>query len=161
NGAGCVAYSSGMAALSAVYLGICRPGNNIVSSPKLYGGTLALQQRLAEFGIETRYAEFSKPEEVAACIDKDTVMLFSEPIANPCMDSYDFAAIYELAKSHGVLCVLDNTNTVALFQGLDWCDIEVISATKYIGGHGAAVGGLNVCKSFDISTPRFAKMDKP
>lgn len=156
-----VAYASGMAAISALYMALARPGKNIVSSSRLYGGTLALQHNLREFGVEFRYVDFSNPGEIESAIDENTVMLFSEPIANPAMSWYDFAAVKELAASYEVLSVLDNTNTIALFDALRWCDIEVDSATKYVGGHGAGIGGLVLCSRIDLSKKRYAHLSKP
>lgn len=154
-----VGFASGMAAISALYMSLCRPGKNIVSSSRLYGGTLALQKSLMQFGVGIRYADFSNAAAVEAQIDDDTVMLFSEPIANPAMDWYDYAKIRELAKAHSVLCVLDNTNTVALFNALSWCDLEVVSATKYIGGHGAGLGGLVMCAPVVLSPTRYQHLN--
>lgn len=156
-----VAFASGMAAISALYMGLCRPGNNIVSSSRLYGGTLALQHRVKEFGVEIRYADFSSSKSIESSIDDKTVMLFSEPIANPAMDWYDFEAIYQIAKKHNVVCVLDNTNTIALFDAMNYCDLEIVSATKYVGGHGAGLGGLAICGPFDISDKRYEGANSP
>lgn len=156
-----VAFASGMAAISALYMGLCRPGNNIVSSARLYGGTLALQQRVAEFGVSIRYADFSDPKSIESNIDEKTIMVFSEPIANPAMDWYDFEDIYRIAKRHNVLCVLDNTNTIALFDAMQYSDIEIVSATKYVGGHGAGLGGLAICGEFDLSDKRYQGANTP
>jgi O-acetylhomoserine (thiol)-lyase len=157
----CVGFSSGMAAVSAIYMGLCRPGKNIVSSSRLYGGTLALQKSIAEFGVEIRYANFDDADDVESKIDGNTMMLFSEPIANPAMDWYDYASIKNLSQKHGVLCVLDNTNTTALFDSMKWCDIDITSATKYVGGHGAGLGGLVLSGKFDLKGARYKHLDKP
>lgn len=156
-----VAYASGMAAISALYLAFGRPGKNIVSSSRLYGGTLALQHNLQEFGIEFRYVDFGDAGAVEEAIDDNTVMLFSEPIANPAMNWYDFAAIRDVANRKGVVSVLDNTNTTALFDALAWADVDVTSATKYVGGHGSGLGGLVICSALDLqNNKRYQYLDK-
>jgi O-acetylhomoserine (thiol)-lyase len=98
---------------------------------------------------------------LSALIDENTVLIFSEPIANPAMNWYDFEAVRDLSLEFGVLNAIDNTNTVALFDALAWCDIDVTSATKYIGGHGAGLGGIVLCKSFALDHPRYAHLNKP
>lgn len=157
-----VAYASGMAAISALYLAFGRPGKNIVSSSRLYGGTLALQHNLQEFAIEFRYVDFADAGAVEDAIDDDTVMLFSEPIANPAMNWYDFAAIRDVAGRKGVVSVLDNTNTTGLFDALAWADVDITSATKYVGGHGAGLGGLVSCSELNLQqNRRYQYLDKP
>ncbi|CCE98562.1 K01740 O-acetylhomoserine (thiol)-lyase (plasmid) [Sinorhizobium fredii HH103] len=160
-GSEAVAFSSGMAALAGLFLMLTAPGTNIVSSPRLYGGTLAFFNWLQGFGVETRFAEFNHIEAVSRLVDQNTIALFSEPIANPSMRTYDFEAVNRLSEELDVLYILDNTNTVGLFNSLRWADVEVVSATKYVGGHGAAVGGLVISKSTSSKLNRCRQFSNP
>lgn len=156
-----VGFASGMAALSALLFTIARPGKNIISSPRLYGGTLALFQFLATFGVEVRFVEFHDYAKLETAADQNTVAFFSEPIANPSMSTYDYERVAQISSNQQILCILDNTNTVGLFPALQWADIEVVSATKYIGGQGAAVGGLVIFREIQSKLQRLQQFQAP
>lgn len=155
---GSVAFASGMAAISNLLFAVAYSGANVVANPQLYGGTIALFQYCETFGIETRWVDFRDYNAVRAAIDDNTVLIFSETISNPGMRMYAYDVIYAIAQEAGVLCAIDNTNLVGLFDALDYCDVEVLSATKYIGGHGTAVGGLLVCGPFEAMPSRYPRL---
>ncbi|MBN1350017.1 O-acetylhomoserine aminocarboxypropyltransferase/cysteine synthase [candidate division KSB1 bacterium] len=156
-----VAFSSGTAALANLFFALGYPGANIITSPKLYGGTIALFDMLRAFGVEIRFVDFNNLDAVEKHIDDKTCLIFTEAIANPLMEIIDFEAVYRVAQRHQVIYVIDNTNSVALFDALRWCDVEALSATKYIGGHGNAVGGMIVCGPFQLSRARYPKFYEP
>jgi len=123
------------------------PGDNIVSSSALYGGTYNLfAHTFPQFGIETRFADHSKPESFAALIDDKTKAIFVESIGNPLGNITDIEAIAKIAHAHGVPLIVDNTvPTPYLLRPIEHgADIVVHSLTKYLGGHGNSIGGAIV-----------------
>lgn len=139
--------SAGSAAINYSILTIAEAGNNIVSVPQLYGGTYTLfAHMLPSLGIEVRFAEDDSPENLAKLIDDKTAAVFCESIGNPAGNVADLEAIADMAKSHGVPVIVDNTvATPALIRPIDWgVDIVVHSLTKYMGGHGNSLGGAIV-----------------
>ncbi|MFC7516372.1 O-acetylhomoserine aminocarboxypropyltransferase/cysteine synthase family protein [Herbaspirillum sp. GCM10030257] len=146
-GIGALAMASGMAAITAALQTICEAGDNIVSSTTLYGGTYnLLAHTLPQMGIETRFADASKPESFAALIDARTKAVFCESIGNPLGNITDLAALAEIAHAHGVPLIVDNTvPTPYLCRPFEYgADVVVHSLTKYLGGHGNSVGGVIV-----------------
>ena len=146
-GVGGLAFASGMAAISAAVMTIAHPGQNIVAAKTLYGGTITLfSQTLKKLGIEARFFDSDRPEQIAELIDENTRLVYLEAIGNPKNDVADFAAVAEIAHSAGVPVICDNTvATPALFRPIEHgADIVVYSTTKFIGGHGLHVGGAVV-----------------
>lgn len=142
-----LAVSAGSAAVNYSVLTIAEKGNNVVSVPLLYGGTYTLfAHMLPALGIEVRFAEDDSPENLAKLIDDKTSLVFCESIGNPAGNIADLQAIADMAKSHGVPLVVDNTvATPAIIRPIDYgSDIVVHSLTKYMGGHGNSLGGLIV-----------------
>lgn len=142
-----LAVSAGSAAVNYAILTIAEKGNNIVSVPLLYGGTYTLfAHMLPALGIEVRFAEDDSPENLAKLIDDKTSAVYCESIGNPAGNIADLEAISEMAHSHGVPVIVDNTvATPALIRPIDYgVDIVVHSLTKYMGGHGNSLGGLIV-----------------
>ncbi|MEJ2384076.1 MAG: O-acetylhomoserine aminocarboxypropyltransferase/cysteine synthase [Xanthomonadales bacterium] len=139
--------SAGSAAINYAVLNIAEAGNNIVSVPLLYGGTWTLfRHMLPRQGIEVRFADSDRPEDLAALIDDKTTAVFCESIGNPAGNIVDLEALADMAHDHGVPLIVDNTvATPALIKPIDWgADVVVSSLTKYMAGHGNALGGMIV-----------------
>mgnify|MGYP006290974969 CR=1 FL=1 len=146
-GAAALTFASGMAAVSAAVMTLCRAGQNIVSSSSLYGGTTTLfTQTLRRLGVEVRMFDPLEPDRIDELTDENTRCVYLETIGNPKNDVPDFRAIADAAHGRGVPVFCDNTvATPALFRPLEHgVDLVVYSTTKFIGGHGLHVGGAVV-----------------
>jgi O-acetylhomoserine (thiol)-lyase len=146
-GVAAVATASGQAAVTYSVLNISRAGDNIVSVSTLYGGTYNLfAHTLPQYGIEVRWADPDKPEELAALVDDRTRLVFAETLGNPRVNVVDLDAWAEAAHAHGLPLIVDNTvPTPILTRAFDHgVDVVVHSATKFIGGHGTTIGGVVV-----------------
>jgi O-acetylhomoserine (thiol)-lyase len=146
-GVAALAVSAGSAAVNYAILAIAEQGNNIVSTPQIYGGTFTLFSHMfARLGIEARFAKDESPESLEALIDDKTSAVFCESIANPVGAFMDLQAIADMAHSHGVPLIVDNTvATPMLIRPIEFgADIVVHSLTKYMGGHGNSLGGIVV-----------------
>jgi O-acetylhomoserine (thiol)-lyase len=165
-GIGGLALASGMAAIHATVTTLARVGQNIVSVSQLYGGTYNLfAHSLPALGIETRFADGTDPQALAALIDDNTRALFCESIGNPAGNLVDIAALADVAHAAGVPLVVDNTvATPALWRPIEHgADIVVHSLTKYMGGHGTTVaGGIVDSGEFEWQgNPRFPQFNEP
>lgn len=162
-GVAAVATASGQAAETLALLNLARAGDSIVASTALYGGTVTLlAHTLPRLGITTRFVDASGKDgakNVAAAIDGTTRAVWVETVGNPRLDVPDLRALADAAHAHGVPLVVDNTfATPLLCRPIEHgADVVVHSATKWIGGHGTAIGGLVVDGgTFDWSvSPRF------
>ncbi|QIA62994.1 aminotransferase class V-fold PLP-dependent enzyme [Vibrio astriarenae] len=137
--------SAGSAAINYAILTLAQAGDNIVSTPQLYGGTYTLfAHMLPNQGIEVRFAKDDKPESLAELIDDNTKAVYCESIGNPAGNIIDLERVAELAHSQGVPVIVDNTvATPALCKPIEFgADIVVHSLTKYVGGHGTTLGGI-------------------
>jgi len=137
--------SSGMAAINYAILTIAKAGDNIVSTPQLYGGTYTLfAHMLPSQGIEVRFAEDDSAEAIEKLIDENTKAVFCETIGNPAGNIIDLEPVCEAAHRHGVAVIVDNTvATPMLCNPIQFgADIVVHSLTKYVGGHGTSIGGV-------------------
>ncbi len=146
-GIGALATSSGQAAETLTVLTLCNTGDEIISSPALYGGTYTLfSQSLKRLGITVRFVENTEPEDFAALINDKTRLIYLEVIGNPKLEIPDFEGIAEVAHAHGIPVVCDNTfATPYLCRPFEHgVDIVVHSTTKWIGGHGLSIGGAIV-----------------
>ena len=146
-GIGALAVASGQAATTYAILTIAGAGDNIVASSALYGGTYnLLAHTLPQLGIETRFADYRRPETFAPLIDANTKALFVESLGNPQGNITDIAALAQLAHAQGVPLIVDNTvPTPYLCKPFaHGADIIVHSLTKYLGGHGTSIGGIIV-----------------
>ena len=147
-GTGGLAVASGMAAVSYTLLNLAEGGGRIVTSPRLYGGTFDFFHKLLpKYGVGIDFV--TDPDDAdayAAQIKPDTKAIFVETISNPNATLIDIEALAEIAHAAGIPLVVDNTfATPYLFQPLKHgADVIVYSATKGIGGHGAAIGGVIV-----------------
>jgi len=142
-----LAFSSGMAAISAVLFALTKQGDHIVSCDTIYGCTHAFMSSiLPRYGIETTFVDLSDPEKGAAALRPNTKVIYLETPANPTMKLVNIAAMVELARQVGARVVIDNTfATPYLQRPLELgADVVVHSATKYIGGHGDVIAGVAV-----------------
>ena len=139
--------SSGMAAINYAILTIAEAGDNIVTTPQLYGGTYTLfAHMLPKQGIEVRFAEDDSTEAIEKLIDDKTKAVFCETIGNPAGNIIDIEAVAAAAHRHGVAVIVDNTvATPILCAPIEYgADIVVHALTKYIAGHGNSLGGIIV-----------------
>ena len=139
--------SAGSAAITYAIQALTAAGDNIVSTPQLYGGTYTLfAHMLPSFGVEVRFAKDDSAEAIAALIDDKTKAVFCESIGNPLGNVTDFEKLAEVAHAAGVPLIVDNTvPSPYLCRPFEHgADIVVHSLTKYIGGHGTSLGGIIV-----------------
>lgn len=144
NGSSGFAFSSGMAAVTTV-LNLFSPGDHILVSDDLYGGTYRLfEEVFKKYGIEFSYIDTSILEEVRGSLKKNTRCIFIETPSNPMMKVTDIKSVVEIAKVHGAVVVVDNTFLTPYYQRpLELgADIVVHSGTKYLGGHNDTLAGL-------------------
>ncbi|MGB9867796.1 MAG: O-acetylhomoserine aminocarboxypropyltransferase/cysteine synthase family protein [Bacillota bacterium] len=164
-GKAAVAFASGMAAIFAAALNLAAPGEEIVSSPNLYGGTYTLfTTDLARLGIKVLFAPSTKIEDVEKLITPKTRALYAEVIGNPRLDVLDIKAWAYLAHSHGIPLVVDSTfATPCLCRPIEHgADIVIHSTTKFIGGHGLVIGGIVVDSGrFDWCSGGFKQFCQP
>src|ERR1700733_4860314 len=143
-GVGALAVASGQAATNYALLNVARAGDHIVSSASLYGGTYnAFVHTLPRFGIEVTLVDPSDPANFEAAIRPNTKAVFAEPLGNPKLDVLDVEAIARVAHSWDVPLIVHNTlATPYLLRPIEYgADVVIHSATKFIGGHGATIGG--------------------
>lgn len=142
-----VAVASGQSAIEFALLNLAKEGDNIVSVPQLYGGSLTLITSIfGNYGIEGRLAKTDSPEDIEALIDDNTKAVYCETIGNPAGNIVDISALAEVAHRHGVPLVVDNTvASPAICKPISFgADIVVHSLTKFCGGHGNTMGGIIV-----------------
>lgn len=158
-------FSSGMAAITAAVLNVCRSGQHIVSSSSLYGGTVTLfSHTLPRLGIDVTFVDAREPSNFAKVIRDDTRLVYIESLGNPKNDVLDYAEIARIAHERGVPVVCDNTvMTPILFRPFEHgIDLVVHSCTKYVGGHGSSIGGAIVdAGRFDWNNGRYPEFTEP
>lgn len=146
-GAAALSVSSGQSAIYTAILSICHSGQNFVSSTSLYGGTWTLfTQTFKQLGVEVRFFDPDKPEQIDKLVDQNTRCVYMESLGNPKNDVPDFQRIADIAHAHKLPVMCDNTvMTPLLFRTFEHgVDINVYSCTKFIGGHGTHIGGCIV-----------------
>ena len=146
-GAGAIAVASGSAAIAYAIQNVASAGDNIVAASTLYGGTYNLfSATLPRFGITTKFVNPDNLDEFKAAIDDNTKAVYVESVGNPGANLVDLEAIAEIAHSHGIIVIVDNTfGTPYLFRPFEYgADVVVHSATKYLGGHGTTIAGVIV-----------------
>jgi O-acetylhomoserine (thiol)-lyase len=147
-GAGALLLSSGQAASTYAILNLAQAGDHIVASPSLYCGTYnLLKNTLTKFGIKVSFvADPDDLDQWRAAVQPNTKAFFGEVVSNPRQDVLDIEGISAAAHTAGVPLIVDNTlSTPYLIRPIEWgADIVVHSATKYLGGHGTAIGGVIV-----------------
>ncbi len=139
--------SAGSAAINYAILNIAEAGDNIVSTPQLYGGSYTLfAHMLPKQGIEVKFADSADPKDLGKLIDENTKAVYCESIGNPAGNICDIEKIAKVAHAKGVPLIVDNTvGTPALINPIEYgADIVVHSLTKYVGGHGTTLGGVIV-----------------
>ena len=139
--------SAGSAAIHYAILTLAQAGDNIVSTPQLYGGTYTLfAHMLPSLGIEVRFATDDSPAAIAKLIDGKTKAVYAESIGNPAGNIVDISGLADVAHAQGVPLIIDNTvATPILCKPITFgADIVVHSITKYVGGHGNSLGGVIV-----------------
>ena len=148
-----LAFASGLAAMDAV-IKLLNPGDEVVSTNDLYGGSYRLFKRIFEkYGITFHFIGMQDPNKIEAYINKRTRLIWVETPTNPMMNIIDIKAVSRLAKKHNVLLAVDNTfATPYLQQPLKLgADIVMHSATKYLGGHSDVVVGALVVKDKELA----------
>ena len=144
DGIGCIATSSGMAAIASVVMGLLRTGDEIIAATGIFGGTVSLfENTLGRFGVRTKLVDAADTEQFAKTINTKTKLIFVETIGNPRMDVPDMPAIAEIAHQANIPLIVDNTVTTPfLIKPREFgADIIVHSTSKFINGHGTAIGG--------------------
>jgi O-acetylhomoserine (thiol)-lyase len=156
NATGAVATASGMAAQFAVMMTLLEPGDEIVSSSHLYGGTTTqFTHTFKKLGLKAHFVDPTHIDHWAAAITPKTKALYGETIGNPRGSVLDIQALADLAHAHKIPLIVDSTfATPYLCRPLDWgADIVVHSATKFLGGHGSSIAGVLLDSGkFDFST---------
>jgi O-acetylhomoserine (thiol)-lyase len=164
-GAGGVAFASGIAAQAAALFTLLEPGDHVVSSTALYGGTVnQLKHLLRKMSVELTWVDPDDPESWQRAVRPNTKAFFAETIGNPAGNVLDIEAVATIAHAHELPLVVDNTfATPYLCRPIEWgADIVVHSATKFIGGHGTSIGGVVVeAGTFDWSNGRFPVVAAP
>ncbi|HEY5623245.1 MAG TPA: O-acetylhomoserine aminocarboxypropyltransferase/cysteine synthase family protein [Gammaproteobacteria bacterium] len=164
-GVGAVAFASGLAAQSAALFTILAPGDHVIASAALYGGTITqLKHFLGKMSVALDFVNPDDAEAWKSALRPETKLLFAETIGNPGGNVLDIERIAEIARTHECPLMVDNTfATPALCRPLDWgADIVVYSATKFLGGHGTSLGGVVVDKGdFNWSNGRYPVVADP
>ena len=165
-GVAAVAVASGQAAQFIALNNILQAGDNLVTSPHLYGGTYnQFKVAFERLGIEAKFAKGIEPGDFLDQIDENTKAIYLETIGNPAFSVADFDALAKLAKSQNIPLVVDNTFGAGgyLFRPIEHgADIVVASATKWIGGHGTSIGGIIVdAGNYDWGNGKYPQFSEP
>jgi len=164
-GCGAVAFASGIAAQAAALFTLLQPGDHVVSSSALYGGTVnQFKHLLRKMNVALTWVD---PDDLAAwrgAIRENTKVLYGETIGNPAGNVLDIEGVASIARANQIPLIVDNTfATPYLCRPIEWgADIVVHSATKFIGGHGTSIGGVVVDSgAFNWSNGRFPVIADP
>ena len=164
-GAGAVAFASGLAAQTSALFTLLQPGDHIVASSALYGGTITqLKHLLGKLSVDLTFVNPDDPDAWRAALTDNTKLLFAETIGNPGGNVLDIETVAQIAHEHDCPLMIDNTfATPFLCRPIDWgADIIVYSATKFLGGHGTSIGGIVVDSGkFNWSNGRFPIVSDP
>jgi O-acetylhomoserine (thiol)-lyase len=164
NGAAALALASGTAAIFYTIINICSKGDEVVSTANLYGGTFTMfHNMLPEMGIKVTLVP-PKQADIERAITSRTRLLFTETIGNPSLDVTNLKTLSNIAQRHHIPLAVDSTFTTPyLLRPLDHgADIVIHSLTKWMGGHGTAIGGIVVDSGrFDWTDPRFKLYNEP
>jgi O-acetylhomoserine (thiol)-lyase len=164
-GAGAVAFASGIAAQAAALFTLLQPGDHVVSSTALYGGTVnQLKHLLRKMNVELTWVDPDNPDAWRQAVRANTKAFFGETIGNPAGNVLDLETVASIAHSCELPLIVDNTfATPYLCRPIEWgADIVIHSATKFIGGHGTSIGGVVVeAGTFDWSNGRFPVVADP
>ncbi|MCJ7693355.1 MAG: homocysteine synthase [Sedimentisphaerales bacterium] len=164
-GVAALCFSSGMAAITAGVLNICKAGQHIVASSSLYGGTVTLfSQTFPKLGIDATFVDPKDPENFASAVKDNTRLIYIESIGNPKNDILQYKKIADIAHKNNMPVMCDNTVTSPmLFRPFEHgIDLVVHSCTKFIGGHGTSIGGALVDSGkFDWANGRYPELTEP
>ncbi len=164
-GVGALALASGTNAIHYAIINLAKAGDEIVSANNLYGGTFTMfHDILPQFGITTRFVDIRDPENVRKAINEKTRAVFVETIGNPGLDVTDIEAVAKIAHENEVPLIVDSTFTTPyLLRPIEHgADIVVHSLTKWIGGHGTAIGGIVIDSGkFNWKNPKFSLFVEP
>lgn len=165
-GVAATATASGQSSVMLSILNVAGQGDNIVASPFLYGGTFTMFAiTLRDMGIDVRFAESDSPEDLEKLVDDRTKAIYIENLANPAFSIPDFEPIVEMAHKKGICVIVDNTFGMGgyLLRPFDWgANVSVHSATKWICGHGTALGGVVVDGgNFDWNPEKYPLLAAP
>jgi O-acetylhomoserine (thiol)-lyase len=164
-GAGAVAFASGIAAQAATLFTLLEPGDHVVSSSALYGGTVnQFKHLLRKLNVELTWVDPDDPDAWRQAVRANTKAFFGETIGNPAGNVLDLESVASVAHEHELPLIVDNTfATPYLCRPIEWgADIVIHSATKFIGGHGTSIGGVVVeAGTFNWSNGRFPVVADP
>jgi O-acetylhomoserine (thiol)-lyase len=164
-GTGALAHASGQAAITNAILNICEAGGHIVSVSQLYGGTYNLfHYTLPKLGVEVSFVDANDPEAFRRALRPNTKAFFGETLGNPSLNIFPIEEVAAIAAEAEIPLILDNTAlSPALCRPIEWgCNVVVHSMTKFIGGHGVAIGGMVIDGgNFDWSRGRFPGFTEP
>jgi O-acetylhomoserine (thiol)-lyase len=164
-GVGALALASGTAAIFYSVINVARVGDEIVSANNLYGGTYTMFDAiLPQLGIKVKFVDPGKASNFEKAVTEKTRAIFIETIGNPSLDFTDIAEVSRVAKKHNVPLIVDSTFTTPhLIRPIEHgADIVIHSLTKWIGGHGSAIGGIVVDSGkFNWKDPKFALYNEP
>ena len=163
-GSGALAVASGQAAVTLALLAITQPGDEILSAANLYGGTYQLfHYTFPKLGRRVKFVNSADLDEIKGALTSGTRVVYAEAVGNPKLDVPDFEAIAKIAHDAGVPFVVDNTVGIGLMRPFDFgADISVLSATKFVGGHGTSIGGLIVDGGkFNWGNGKFPEFTEP
>src|SRR4051794_4692275 len=164
-GAGAVAFASGIAAQAAALFTLLEPGDHVVSSGALYGGSVnQFKHMLRKMNVELTWVDPDDPDAWRSAVRPNTKAFFGETIGNPGGNVLDLEPLASIAHEHELPLIVDNTfATPYLCRPIEWgADIVIHSATKFIGGHGTSIGGVVVeAGTFDWSNGRFPVVAAP
>ena len=166
-GIGALCVSSGQSALYYAILCLAEVGRNLVAVPQLYGTTHTLFSHvLPRLGINVRFAETDRSEDIEPLIDADTVAVYCESVGNPAGNVCDIEALANVAHKHGVPLIVDNTvASPVLLRPIEFgADIVIQSLTKFLGGHGTTLGGAIIdggCFPWAANASRFPGLNAP
>ncbi|HLJ98328.1 MAG TPA: aminotransferase class I/II-fold pyridoxal phosphate-dependent enzyme, partial [Streptosporangiaceae bacterium] len=156
------AFASGMAAISGVFMTFARAGAHVIAPAAVYGGTYSfLRNVLSRFGVETSFVDITSAAAVSEAVRSTTRLVFAETVANPTTAVTDLRRLSEIAHEAGALLVVDSTLAPPVIcRPLEHgADLVLHSATKYMGGHSDATGGVVTGRIELISAIRAVRVD--
>lgn len=160
-----LALASGQSATTFSILNIAKPGDEIVSSSQLYGGTYTLfSSTLARMGIKVHLVDSTDPSNYNECVNDKTKAFFGETLGNPSLDVLDIESVAHIAHDNGIPLIVDGTATTPILcRPIDYgADIVINSLTKFMGGHGTSIGGIIVdAGNFDWTNGKFPDFTTP
>ena len=163
-GTGALGVATGMYAITLATLAVTQLGDEIVAANNLYGGTYQLfNHTFPKLGRTVKFVDSTKPEEFENAINERTRAVYIEIIGNPKLDVPDLDRIAKIAHDAGIPLIVDNTVGIGIAKPIDHgADIVVMSATKFLGGHGTSIGGIIVDSgNFKWDNGKFPEFTEP